>query len=95
MSMIERVARAIHRADYLVSSDPWMETPGSCQAEFAAQAAIDAYKAHLKESGYVIVPREPTEEMLSAGFHVELEEDTPDSGPAYKAMIDVAGEEHE
>ena len=32
-----------------------------------ADAAISAYLSSLKESGFVVVPREPTEDMLIAG----------------------------
>lgn len=33
-----------------------------------ADAAITAYQSHLSSSGYVIVPREPTEAMTDAAY---------------------------
>ena len=58
-----------------------------------ARAAIAAYKTSLAADGYVIVPREPTEAMKSAGV-IFGPGDSPDPAqPAdiYRAMID-AGE---
>lgn len=36
-------------------------------AALLARAAIEAYEGALKAEGYVIVPREPTEEMVESG----------------------------
>lgn len=54
------------------------------RAEEAAQAAIEAYHAVLKEDGYAIVPVEPTFEMCRAGM---FSWESPPFPARYKAMI--------
>ena len=77
--MIGRVARALAgvpmRGDYdEVPVDEVFSRPRyshlAHQYRREAWAAIEAYEAALAEAGLVIVPREPTEEMVNAGKHV-------------------------
>lgn len=43
----------------------------------AARAAIAAYQSALAEAGFVVVPREPTEQMDSIGWTVLYNDGTP------------------
>ena len=63
-TMIERMARAIHSS--FGYGGKWPE-PGCAQCMETARAALAAHLSHLKDSGMVIVPVEPTEAMLSYG----------------------------
>ncbi len=49
-------------------------------------AGAEAAKA-IESMGYVCVPREPTEEMLSGAYYDALEED---AGGVWKTMIGVS-----
>jgi hypothetical protein len=69
--MVERVARALWEADGLgVNGNAWRwETIDAATKEPSlkrARAAIAAHKAAWQDAGYVLVPREPTTEMLDA-----------------------------
>ena len=82
--LIERVARAIC-CPTGCRTKPCVAQTGDCPIE--AQAAITAYKAALADAGYVVVPREPTEEMVVAGCR---HENMGDMAGRWKAMINAA-----
>ena len=71
--LVERVARAITRTFWTRTYDQETGTIGILTAEHwqinkdLARAAIAAHESALAEAGYVIVPREPTGEMIAAG----------------------------
>lgn len=66
-------------------------------ASILSDAVIETYEAALKAAGYVIVPREPTEAMVEAGWFV-ISCQHPAQGSmsrgveaeAYRAMIEAA-----
>lgn len=73
--VIEAVARALPRWEIV---EHWRKYPADAECAAAAdeletelltdaRAAISAYEAALKERGFVVVPREPTEAMQRAG----------------------------
>ncbi len=84
---VEQVARAIAANFY---------DPSDWNSKFCldcARAAIAAHEAALKEAGYVIVPREPTEAMrvegsCFGGFDGEWQRDNTIA--IWRAMIDAA-----
>lgn len=107
--LIEAIARAIAEGqgddfDHAHRSKPhWIETRGESggryrdineprQPDFidAAQAALTA----ITEAGMVIVPREPTQDMISAGIIERHEQPTPEAwslatSHIYRAMIEA------
>lgn len=72
--IVEAVARAIRDGSRCGDPDSPFPCP-DCDRSFEggngclliAHAAIAAYEAALAKAGFVIVPREPTPEMLEAG----------------------------
>lgn len=58
-------ARLVSRVN---DDDFGFSSPSSCQAHLDQLCAAAVERA-LAEAGYVIVPREPTEAMLDAGFN--------------------------
>lgn len=69
-------------------SNDWSAMGGTIELELAASAALQAHDNHLKEQGLVVVPREPTEEMVVAGKR-EGQRDTDDTPlvSVYQAML--------
>ena len=73
MDIVEKVARAIaeqrNREERALNLPPVESTIGVQPLDHrAARAAIAAHESALKESGFVIVPREPTADMGQAGY---------------------------
>ena len=92
---LEKVARAICKSRTCEGFKccQWPASGGrlDCPAkrggyDDAAKNAILAYESSLKEKGMVIVPEEPTEEMLVAGVEVDV------SAPVWS--YDNAGRKH-
>jgi hypothetical protein len=92
---IEAMARAIHDADPKTATegrwdDVWVH---ESWRERAREAARDALAA-LAASGFVIVPREPTAEMIEAHIE-ECAGDAGEAGPdrirsCWRAMVDAS-----
>lgn len=75
----------------------WREDAGYIDRQWhlykqEAKAAIDAYTAHLRDKGVVVVPRECTEEMFVAGRSALRNNSTRTGNArvAYKAMVAAA-----
>lgn len=92
---IEAVARAIHR-QFLATLGGIKDVDAEIEEGWAdwvpeATAAIAAHKAHLSASGYVIVPREPTEAMIFDGVQADIHAfgfaGGTDTAAIYKAML--------
>lgn len=86
---VEKVARAICGIGCSTVHDG-----RKCNGYFQeARAALAAYESHLKVSGLVIVPAEPTEAMVKAAFtQTEFEWDYDEHRKVYRAMVAVAQE---
>lgn len=54
-----------------------------------ARAAIAAHEAALSDAGLVIVPREPTKEMLEAGIGTNTDIRSPMWIDGWRAMVDA------
>ena len=91
MTDIERVARAICTgASEVMPDDVRRDCESLCEMCLAeATAAIATHTAALHDAGMVIVPREPTEAMYTAGCE-ELGGGL-DCEDTWKAMIAQAG----
>lgn len=100
--IVDRVARASFacwrkRMDELghhLDKGRRFEDMGDSELEFAhmnARAMIEAHGAALAAAGFVIVPREPTEAMLSA-VHFSADAEFHGASPdyAWRAMIAAA-----
>lgn len=85
--IVEKVARAICWKNGM---DPNLTLGGDgenflwMEYESQAEAAIAVHKAALSEAGYVIVPREPTQEMFMAAINAFHEEN---KGIEYAPLI--------
>jgi len=77
--MTEEQRAAIREAVQLVLHD-WLQSGGSLPE--GADAAITAHLAALEAAGLVVVPIEPTDEMLEAGNDVLLA-----NRPVYRALV--------
>lgn len=61
--------------------------------ERAARAAISIYESHLRDKGMVVVPRIPTKEMETKGWHRHMNSSAawPDvCGEIYRAMLSAS-----
>lgn len=99
-SVLEKIARAIVRADEQNGGPPWEYIVSlgkhALNAKYdQARAAIEAHESALRDAGFVIVPREPTEAMVSAGNGVDgapsfsdARGEPPDAEHIWHAMID-------
>ncbi|KKN17939.1 hypothetical protein LCGC14_0960850 [marine sediment metagenome] len=92
MTIREKVARAIYNSDYGEDMDgppPGLETAGKVeQSNYGdnAGAAITAFLEAAAEQGWRLVPVDPSEGMLRAGY---LEIESP-AAYIYRAMLDAA-----
>jgi len=83
----DHVARVLRRVEPM---------PAKLYSYSLARAAIDAHITALTESGFVIVPREPTKEMLESGagevwlFNPDVDGPNAKAGDVWRAMIDEA-----
>jgi hypothetical protein len=88
MTLRERIARAICEADLWPGA--WAE---ACEAERNAYLfKADAVLAEIVAAAMVLVPKEPTEAMLTEG-HYETGEDRDTYYRIYRAMLSAAGGE--
>ena len=59
--------------------------------EFATtEAIVRAIFAHLEIMGFVIVPREPTDEMCEEGYHAQPDVEFRSTAAVWRAMINAA-----
>lgn len=67
--LVEKMARAYEDTAQAITPDEWCLDPGACEIR-CATAALDALAAagRIVPDGWVAVPREPTSEMLEAGW---------------------------
>lgn len=92
--MIERVAMAIWKRNSIGASfeDVKKYMPQEYDGYAGdAKAAIKTHTEALKEAGYVIVPRDATEEMLN--IFADINNTRAKAAEIYKAMINAALEE--
>ena len=106
MDMVEKVARALDPRAWkpenmvptkAITSAMHTRRQSSC---ISARTAIAAHESALKEMGLVIVPREPTAEMMitgarSIGKSMNIENHTERAKQCHQAMIDAAPKESE
>ena len=93
-TLIEAAAQAIW------DSESWHYTSGQSYVDAMdfARAAIDAIRAHDEERGMVLVPKEPSEDMLVKMAKVIMASEETDtfeevSGRIYAAMIAEGGKQ--
>jgi hypothetical protein len=92
-SMIERVARAMAKADgldpdYCVMGEGGISTAG---VSFSRCYMVRWQNYAAKARAAIEAMREPTEAMEHAGFEAYLDAEAPhEAGPVYQAMIDAA-----
>ena len=68
--------------------------PNGQYASLRQQHSWDAWQARVPE-GYVVVPVEPTEDMIMAGCMEHGGYDVIDSKSIYKAMIEAQEQSHD
>lgn len=96
MDTVEKVARALFNANPNRNKALRWEHAACPRKRYLAQAraAISAHESALKENGLVIVPREPTEEMLAVHwefFAINMPWNSKDNRLSHwRAMVDAA-----
>jgi hypothetical protein len=95
MTMRERIARRMYMDGNRLPEEEWdREFP---QVRESYRELADAALAEIAAAGMVLVPREPTEEQLKAGYtgimfdcDRDEEPNEADCGRAYRAMLSAA-----
>ncbi len=82
----ERIAKALYCANYDGDKRPWAERLDWERELYLISA--DAVLAEIAAAGLVLVPREPTGDMLSAGEWKIMNDFT--ASEVYRAMIAAA-----
>jgi bacterioferritin-associated ferredoxin len=90
--IIERVANVI-ASDREECGDINGCPPEACRCLRLARAAIEEHIAALKESGFVIVPREPSDDMDRAAVKLDWESKSdPTWRDGWRVMVDAVSE---